>query len=68
MKLMKGMTPLLTYENLLITASAHIIIPLTPREMVANVYLLHILVCMMVQVKYCLVITLGCGLNNYSFK
>ena len=43
-------------------------ISLTPIEMVANVYLLPVLVCMMVQVKYCLVIILGCGLNNYSFK
>lgn len=53
----------------LITASEHIIVSSTSREMVANVYLLHVLVCyMMMQVKFYLVTILGCGLNNCSSK
>ena len=37
--------------------------------MVANVYLLHVLVCyMMMQVKYYLVTMLRCGLNNCGSK
>ena len=46
----------------------HIIVSLTSRELMANVYLLHVLVYMMVQVRYYLVIILGYGLSNYSFK
>ena len=53
----------------LITTSEHIIVSSTSREMVAIVYLLHVLVFyMMMQVKYYLVIILGCGLNNCGSK
>ena len=55
--------------DFLITASAHIIVSLTSREVVANVYLLRVLVCyMMMQVRYYLVTTLGCGLSNCGSK
>ena len=57
------------YVDFLITASAHIIVSLTSREVVANVYLLHVLVCyMMMQVRYYLVTILGCVLNNCGSK
>ena len=55
--------------DFLITASAHIIVSLTSREVVANVYLLRVLVCyMMMQVRYYLVTILGCVLNNCGSK
>ena len=55
--------------DFLITASEHIIVSLTSREAVANVYLLNVLVCyMMMQVEYYLVTILGCGLNNCGPK
>ena len=55
--------------DFLITASEHIIVSLTSSEVVANVYLLRVLVCyMMMQVRYYLVTTLGCGLSNYGSK
>ena len=56
------------YEYFLITASVHFLISLTSRELVANVYRLHVLVCMMMQVRYYLGIILGYGLNNCSSK
>ena len=56
------------YEDFLITASVHIIVSLTSRELVANVYLLHVLVCMIMQVRYYLGIILGYGLNNCTSK
>ena len=43
-------------------------ISLSSIKMVANAYFLPVLVCMMVQVRYYLVIILGCGLNNCSTK
>lgn len=55
--------------DFLITASAHIIVSLTSREVVANVYLFRGLVCyMMMQGRYYLVTTLGCGLSNCGSK
>ena len=57
------------YADFLITASEHIIVSLTYRKVVANVYLLHVLVCyMMMQMKYYLATILGCGLNNCGSK
>ena len=57
------------YVDFLITASVHIIVSLTSREVVANVYLFRVLVCyMLMQVKYYLVIALGCGLSNCGSK
>ena len=57
------------YVDFLITASVHIIASLTSREVVANVYLFRVLVCyMLMQVKYYLVIALGCGLSNCGSK
>ena len=68
-KWMKGMTPLPCLCGLLITASTHIIVPLTSREVVANVYLLRVLVCyMMMQVRYYLVTIFCCALNNCGSK
>ena len=55
--------------DFLIIASAHVIISLTSREVLANVYLLRGLVCyIMMQERYYLVSTLGCGLNNCGSK
>ena len=55
--------------DFLITASAHIIVSLTSREVAANVYLLCVLVCyIMMQERYYLVSTLGCGLSNCGSK
>ena len=63
------MTPFRAYVDFLITASVHIIVSLTYREVVANVYHLRVLVCyMLMQVKYYLVTTLGYGLSNCGFK
>ena len=57
------------YEDFLITASVHFISSLTSREIVANAYLFRVLVCyMLMQVKYYLVIALGCGLSNCGSK
>jgi len=57
------------YVDFLIIASAHVIISLTSREVLANVYLLRGLVCyIMMQERYYLVSTLGCGLNNCGSK
>lgn len=61
-KLMKGMTPLPCLCEPLLTSSIHIMVSLTCREVIANVYLLRVLVCyMMMQLRYYLVIALGCG-------
>ena len=55
--------------DFLIIASAHNIVSLTSREVVANVYVLHVLVCyMMMQVRCYLVTTLGCRLSNCGSK
>ena len=44
-------------------------VSLTSREVVVNVYLLHVLVCYIImQVKYYLVTTLGYGLINCGSK
>ena len=49
----------------LIIASAHIIVSLTSREMVANVYLINVLVCyIMMHARYYVVTILGCELNK----
>ena len=56
------------YEDFLITASVHFLISLTSRKLVVIVYLLHVLVCMIMQGRYYWGIILGYGLNNCNSK